>query len=162
MKNVSLYNISNRFVELFNRDDLTEEEFKEQGEELGKLLQNKSESIVAVDIDLTSTIEKIDKEISRLKVLKENVVTKEEKLKEYVKSNMEMLGLEKIDTALGTISIRKNPPKVDVFDESQIEDRYYTIKTTRALSKTKIKEELEKGNKVNGARIISETSLQIK
>lgn len=161
MENMTLYNITNRFIDLFNKEDLTEEEMQEQGQELAKLLQNKSESIVAVDMQYKSNIEMIDNEIERLSKLRDKIKVKEEKFKDYVKYNMEQLNLDKIDTALGTLSIRNNPPKVDIYDENAISEEFYIEKTTKSLSKTLIKEKLKKGEEVKGARLISEKSLSI-
>ena len=41
----------------------------------------------------------------------------QEKFKEYVKKNMETMGISKIQTELGTMNIAKNPISVEILDE---------------------------------------------
>lgn len=159
---LSLYAISEKFLELFDKDDLTEEEMQEQGNELAIMLQNKAENIVGYNFTLESNKTALKQEIERLTNMYNAIDKQQEKLKKYVKSTMEKLDLPEINTTIGKIKIKKNPVSVDILDENSIDDKYYSIKTTKTISKTKIKEDLEKGINVKGARLIQNTKIDFK
>ena len=166
MSNLSLYNITNSFITLFEKAEnerLTQEEIQEQGNELALALKNKSTSIIGYVRNLDLTSEAIKNEIDRLTIMKKAIDNKNTKFKEYVKENMERLDLPKIDTELGTLSIAKNPASVEIFDETLISDEYKKEKVTVSIDKTSIKNALKAGKDVQGARLVEDkTSLRIK
>lgn len=166
MNNLSLYNITNSFITLFEKaenEELTQEEIQEQGNELALALKNKSTSIIGYVRNLDLTSEAIKNEIDRLTIMKKAIDNKNTKFKEYVKENMERLDLQKIDTELGTLSIAKNPASVEIFDEALISDEYKKEKVTVSIDKTSIKNALKEGKNVQGARLVEDkTSLRIK
>ncbi len=166
MSNLSLYNITNSFITLFEKaenEELTQEEIQEQGNELALALKNKSTSIIGYVRNLDLTSEAIKNEIDRLTIMKKAIDNKNTKFKEYVKENMERLDLPKIDTELGTLSIAKNPASVEIFDETLISDEYKKEKVTVSIDKTSIKNALKAGKDVQGARLVEDkTSLRIK
>ena len=159
----SLYNISERFLELFNREDLTEEEFKEQGNELALILQNKAEMIVGYNYTLESNKNAVKQEIERLQLIYKAIEKQQDKLSISVKENMQKLGIEKIPTAIGNLTIKKNPASVNIINEQLIGPEYIKEKITTSIDKTKIKEDIKKGLKVLGAEIVeTNTRLEIK
>ena len=166
MNNLSLYNITNSFITLFEKaenEELTQEEIQEQGNELALALKNKSTSIIGYVRNLDLTSEAIKNEIDRLTIMKKAIDNKNTKFKEYVKENMEKLGLQKIDTELGTLSIAKNPASVEIFDETLIADEYKKEKVTVSIDKTSIKNALKAGKDVQGVKLVEDkTSLRIK
>ncbi len=166
MKNLSLYNITNSFITLFEKaeqGELTKEEIEEQGKDLAISLKNKSTSIIGYVRNLDLTSEAIKNEIDRLTTMKKAIDNKSAKFKEYVKQNMEELELQKIDTELGTLSIAKNPASVEIYDENMISDEYKKEKVTVTIDKTAIKNALKDGKEVQGARLVEDkTSLRIK
>ena len=166
MSNLSLYNITNSFITLFEKaenEELTQEEIQEQGNELALDLKNKSTSIIGYVRNLDLTSEAIKNEIDRLTTMKKAIDNKNTKFKEYVKENMEKLDLQKIDTELGTLSIAKNPASVEIYDETLIADEYKKEKVTISIDKTSIKNALKEGKNVEGARLVEDkTSLRIK
>ena len=159
---LSLYSISERFLELFNRDDLTEEEFNEQGNELAIMLQNKAESLVGYNYTLESNKNVVKQEIERLTNIYKAIEKQQEKFGKYVKDNMEKLNLSEINTPIGKIKIKKNPVSVEITDENLIDEKYMIEKITKNISKTKIKEDLEKGIEVKGANLIQKTKVDFK
>lgn len=166
MSNLSLYNITNSFITLFEKaeqGELTKEEIEEQGKDLAISLKNKSTSIIGYIRNLDLTSEAIKNEIDRLTTMKKAIDNKNIKFKEYVKQNMEELELQKIDTELGTLSVTKNPASVEVYDENMISDEYKKEKLTVCIDKTAIKNAIKNGKEVQGARLIEDkTSLRIK
>lgn len=76
---------------------------------------------------------------------------------------MQDLGLEKIQTELGTLVVTKNPASVEITDENLIPTEYIKEKVTKSVDKTAIKNAIKNGQEVQGAILIEDkTSLRIK
>ena len=163
---LSSYDIKSNFIELFEkaeREEITREEVEKMGNELAIALQNKSISIIGYIRNTELMSEAIKTEIERLTAMKKAIDTRVDKFKEYVKINMQDLGLEKIQNELGTIAIAKNPASVEIYDETLIDDEYKKEKVTVSIDKTAIKNAIKAGKEVQGARLIEDkTSLRIK
>ncbi len=166
MNGLSLYNITENFITLFEKaenGELTQEELQEQGSDLALALKNKSTSIVGYVRNSELMSEAIKNEIDRLTAMKKTVDSRLNKFKEYVKENMEKLDVPKIDTELGTLSVAKNPASVEIYDETLIDNEYRKEKVTFTIDKTAIKKDLQSGKKIQGARLVEDkTSLRIK
>jgi len=161
---MNLYEITSKFVELNNNDELTQEEYEEMGKELALELKNKSSNIIGYIQNNDLMIEGLKKEEERLKGIRKALETKQERFKSYVKQNMERLELNKIDTELGTISIRKNPISVEIIDETKIPNEFKKIKQEIVIDKKAIADNFKaNGEIVEGVNIITDkTSLNIK
>lgn len=77
---------------------------------------------------------------------------------------MQVLGIDKIETELGTISIAKSPISVDIIDEDKIPAEYKTIVQTIKVDKKAIADNFKStGELIEGVRINTENkSLRIK
>lgn len=60
-----------------------------------------------------------------------------------------------------SVKIVQNKPKVDITDESKIGPEYFETKIAKVLSKTKIKEALDIGIEIEGARLIQTDRISI-
>ena len=87
-----------------------------------------------------------------------------DKFKQYVKENMEKLGITKLETEIGKMSIAKNPLSIEIENEDQIPSEFKQEVMTVKIDKTAIKTYFkETGEIVPGTRIISDkTSLRVK
>ena len=83
-------------------------------------------------------------------------------LKKYVFQNLNKVGIDKIECAEFVISIQKNPPKVEVYNEEMIPGIYINKVVTEKVDKKSIKEAINGGNDVPGAKMVQERSLRIK
>jgi hypothetical protein len=144
--------------------------------------QDKALGVVHFVLNETADIDAIGIEIGRLVKMKQSKENRIEWLKAYLKTQMEIVGKDKIQTPLRKIAIQNNPKSVKINDENIIPDAYkkFTVtlsdskylqdvliaapdsKVDMTISKTKIKEALEQGVGVNGAEIIQGTRLVIK
>lgn len=163
---LSLYNIKCDFIELFEKvenGEITQEEFEKQGKEKALDLQKKSVNIIGYLRNQKLTIDAIKSEIDRLTAIKKAIENSVDKFQEYVKVNMQDLGLDKIQNELGIISVTKNPASVEILDETLISDEFKKEKITVIIDKTAIKNAIKEGRNVQGARLIEDkTSLRIK
>lgn len=167
MSDLSLYNITNKFVELMDKaqdGELTEQEYNQLGEELALELQNKSANIIGYVKNSEYLLNSIKEEEKRLADMRKAGEVKLEKFKQYVKENMEKLGLEKIPTELGNLAIAKNPMSVEIENEDEIPSEFKQEVVTTKIDKTAIKNHFkETGEIVPGTIIVdNKTSLRIK
>lgn len=106
-----------------------------------------------------ASVAAIDAEIERLTKLKSKPVNLAKKLKENISAAMKQFEVEKIESDLIKLSFRKSEA-VEVFDESLLQERYY--KYSPSIDKTAIKTAIKAGEDVQGARIVSNSNLQVK
>lgn len=159
-----LYEITNSFMELNSNDELTDAEKQEIGSQLVQALQTKSNNIVGYYQEEKALLDGIDAEIKRLQDYKKSVSNRIDRYKTYVKDNMQVLGLNKIETELGTISIAKSPISVEIVDEDKIPAKYKTIVQTIKVDKKAISDNFKStGELIEGVNIITNnTNLRIK
>lgn len=167
MGNLSLYNITNKFVELMDKaqeGELTEEEYNQLGEELAIQLQQKGSNIIGYTKNIELTINAMKEEEKRIAENRESLESKLDKFKQYVKENMERLGITKMDTELGTLSIAKSPTSVEIINEDEVPSEFKQEIITVKIDKTKIKNNFkETGEIPTGVNIITtNTNLRIK
>ena len=165
-KELSLYNITNKFIELFEKSEegeLTEQELQEEGTELALALKNKGISIIAYTKNTESLIDAMKNEEKRIAENRKVLENKLDRFKTYVKENMQRLEIQKLESELGTLSIAKNPASVEILDESLIPDDYKKEKVTITVDKTAIKNDLKAGKNIQGVRLVEDkTTLKIK
>lgn len=167
MSDLTLYNITNKFTEIMEKaesGELTEQEYNELGEELAKELQNKSSNIIGYIRNSELLIEAMKTEEKRIADLRKNGENRIDKFKQYVKENMERLGLNKIPTELGTLSISKNPISVEIENEEEIPERFKQEIVTTKIDKIMLKNYFkDTGEVIPGVKFIdNKTSLRIK
>ena len=167
MSNLSLYNITNKFVEIMDKaqeGELTEEEYSEVGNELALELQNKSSNIIGYIKNSESLLDAMKTEEKRLADIRKQGEKKLDKFYQYVKENMERLGLEEIPTELGKLKITKNPMSIEIENEDEIPSEFKKEVTTTQVDKTAIKNHFkDTGEIIPGIRIVdNKTSLRIK
>lgn len=129
--------------------------------DIGSLLQNKATSLVRYCKDRDCFIDNVDQEIKKLQTLKKAAVSKQDNFKNYIKMCMQKLGIPKLETANGTLSLRKSE-SVSIEDEKLIPAEFTTIVQDIKISKTDIKKAIKEGQEVLGATLVQNLSLQVK
>ena len=125
-------------------------------------LKEKSADIVKYYKNRDSLVESIDKEIKRLQEMKKIGEKKQDSFKNYIKMCMEKMGVKKIETPNGNISLRKTPESVELIDEEIIPEKFKTIVQVEKISKTDIKKALQEGEQRPGATLKRGMSISIK
>lgn len=126
--------------------DAANMDFKSKVENIGKWICN-----------LDGTEDMLDAEIKRLQARKKGHEHLKERLKEYVKMNMEKVGKTKIEYATMTVSIQSNPPSVDIVDALAIPARFYTVVPAyNVLDKKAVLTALKAGETIEGAVLIKD------
>ena len=67
---------------------------------------------------------------------------------------MKTADINKIDTNLGRISLRRSPASVQILDESKIPNLYKTTEVIHKVDKARIKKELQNGKHIDGTELV--------
>lgn len=160
----SLYELTSDLRELQDIDFTEAEELqiKQIKDIIKTQIETKGTGIIAVIRNEESDIEGIKAEIKRLQDLKKSKENRIENLKKYTKECLEEADLKKVSTSLGNMTVRKNPPAVDVLDENLIPSEYKREVVEVKVDKKAILADLKEGVVVEGAALKTSTSLMIK
>lgn len=166
--NDSLYKLTNEYFDVslqIETDEETGEILNEDKlHELLDLKQNINEKLENISLlikNLNAEVEAIDTEINILRKRKKSKQNKIDWLKRYLIEQMQRLGQKEFETAKARLRISTRP-KTFIEDESLIPKEYFNEKTTYTVSLSKIKEAIENGQTVAGARLIDNPSINIK
>lgn len=167
MSDLTLYNITNRFTDLMDKaqnGEITEEEYNELGFEIAQELQTKGANVIGYIRNTELLIEAMKAEEKRIADTRKTGEAKLEKFKQYVLENMERLGLSKIQTELGALSVSKNPMSVEIENQDEIPSEFKQEVVTTKIDKTAIKNHFKAtGEIIPGTKIIDDKmSLRIK
>jgi heme oxygenase len=124
-------------------------------------LQSKAGNYAKVIANIQGDSDAIDAEIKRLKAMKETKDRAVTRLKDAVKNAMLVSGIEKIESPLFKLSLRRSEAvEVEVPEALPID--WQVKKVTITADKVAIKQAIKEGYAITGARIIENFSLQIK
>jgi hypothetical protein len=124
-------------------------------------LQSKAGNYAKVIANIQSDSDSIEYEIKRLKAMKETKDRSINRLKEALRYAMLVSGIEKIESDLFKISLRRSEAvEVDVLES--LPNEFVNVKNVITADKIAIKEAIKRGEYVIGARIVENFSLQIK
>lgn len=124
-------------------------------------LQAKAVNYAKVIANYQAESDAIDQEIKRLKAMKESREKKIEWLKESVKKAMLVSGIEKVESPLFKISVRRSE-SVEVDLVEALPNAFQNVKNVVTADKVAIKEAIKRGENVTGARLVENFNLQIK
>lgn len=136
--------------------------FEDAIEEAGENFRDYIVQAMDIAANLKMGAEAIKLEQERLHNLRNERLTRAERLENAVKRYMEMVDAKEVITDLYTLKLRKNPPKVEILDEIMIAKEYLVAKTTYLADKKAIADALKNGVPVDGARLINTTRLEVK
>lgn len=107
----------------------------------------------------------IDAEIARLQALKAQRMKVAAGLRGYLLDNMQRMQIERIDCPMFSISIRKNPPSVDIYDPLSLPAQYMVLPEPKppiaAPDKKAIAAAIKAGAEIPGAKLVQGLRLSI-
>jgi hypothetical protein len=124
-------------------------------------LQAKAGNYAKVIANIQGDSDAIDAEIKRLKAMKDSKDRAVTRLKDAVKNAMMVSGIEKIESSLFKLSLRRSE-SVEVEVPEALPIDWQVKKVTITADKVAIKQAIKEGYAITGARIIENFSLQIK
>lgn len=161
----TLYNLTGDFLQLQERLDDPDEDIQAIEDTLEAIEGNivvKASNIVQVLKNLSSPIQAIDAEINRLKAKKTAIQAKTDRLKDYIKTNMEAMQLDKIETDLIKIRLQNSPPSCErTAHLEDIPEEYTTTEIVVTVNKKKAIADLKAGKEIPGLELRQGKHLRI-
>lgn len=144
--------------------DLDDQVIADTLEGLGGDLQQKATNVAFVAKNLEATTDAIDKAIDEMKRRKQIILGRTERIREYLKNCMEVAQVTKIECPHFVLSIKKNPPKVVIDDESAIPSDFVRIPDPPPpeIDKKAIASAIKAGADIPGAHMEVAIRLEIK
>lgn len=149
---MKLYDISKDYIGLLE-SDIPEDQLTDCLESITDAIEDKASNIVAVVTTLDSDTTAIDNQIKRLQERKKAIVNNKERLKEYLRYNMEQTGITKIKHPLFNISLGKPTATAEIINTDELPDDYLSVKTEIKPDKRKILSDLKQGVDIKGAKL---------
>ena len=160
----TLYEIKGQFKELMEMADecnLTQADIKDTLEGLDYELEEKADAYAKVIRTLECDVDSVDAEIKRLTDKKRRIQNNISSMKRSLESTMIELGRKKIKTPLFGFNIQKNPPSVNILDESKVPDNF-RIKQPDKIDRKSIIAELKESGYTDWAELVQTESLRIR
>ena len=170
---MTLYELTGRDAELYALLEDTDDE-QEIGEILAELavienedIPRKADSIAKIIADCTGKSNMFKEESKRLRARADKYEATAERLKDILLYAMQTTGMVKIPTDIGTWSLRKNPPTVEVTDWTLIPEEYRVKQEDKVLKNEILKAYRNAGDKeafaeaLKGAEITQKESVRL-
>ena len=159
---MQLYKLVNQYKQISNMaEEIDKQTLIDTLESIEEGINDKAENIAKLIRTWELETFMIKEEEKRLATKRKTIESKTNNLKEYLQKQLELYGVDKINSPTFNISLRLNPHKVNITDESLIPLQFYTTPAP-VISKAEISSILKAGGKVPGAELIREKGLQIK
>jgi hypothetical protein len=168
MKNVpALYTLADEYLQAAERLaelDLPEEVVKDTLEGLAGDLELKSTNVAMFIRNLEESEEAIRAAAADMIARADSIGKRADRVREYLKEQMERTGITKIECPYFTLAIQKNPPSVRVVNEGAVPIIFMRIPPVPAPTPDKqlIKKTLLEGTDVPGCELQHGTTLRIK
>ncbi|APX73136.1 siphovirus Gp157 family protein [Companilactobacillus allii] len=157
----TIYELTGKYLELVDHEeDLDPTLFHDTLDSITGATEDKANGYAMVDLELSKDEEGLKDEAQRLLKRAKNINTNRKVLRQSLQEAMEAMGMDIIKTDNFTISIRKNPPSVNINDESKIPA--YLTKVVYSVDKKEVGNRLKKGEDIPGAELLRKRSLRIK
>jgi len=130
-------------------------------------LELKAQNYGFVIRNLQATAASIKEAEEQMKARRQAIEKRAAALVERLKTGLEIAGVSKLETPHFALTIKKNPPSVDIWDERQIPAEFMRTPEpppppAPVPDKTAIKEAIKAGREVPGAMLAQGTRLDIK
>ena len=144
--------------------DLDEQTLADTLEAAAWPLEVKAQNTAAVIQNLEATAEAIDEHIKAATARKKAIQNRAAWLREHLLHGMQLAGVQKIECPAFRISVANNPEAVDVYEAALIPAQYLRQPEPPppAPDKAAIKQALQAGIEVQGARLVRGQRLSIK
>jgi len=164
----TLYELSADYVQvldLLEDPDLDQDEqaLEAQLDDLAGKITQKAEAIAGLVTHLDGMAAMRKAEAQRLRERAASDEKHAARLRAYVLRHMQAIGSERIDTARYTVSIRQNPPAVEILEEMLVPEDYIRTKVIKEVDKRSILEAYKStGELVPGTEVVRRTRLDIR
>jgi hypothetical protein len=135
----------------FLESDLTGDDLTECLDSIEDAIDEKASNIVKLVASLDVDVSGLDAEIKRLQARKKAVTNNQERLREYLRYNMEVTGITKIKHTLFNITLGKPTVTAEIVDIDFLPDNYVNTEVVIKADKKAILKALKDGEDIPGA-----------
>ena len=163
----SLYDIAAEYRQTADKLadlDLDEQTIADTLEGLSGALEVKAQNVVMFARNLEATATAIKEAETAMAARRKAIEHRAAGLRRYALSAMQVAGVQSIECPYFKLSVRKNPPAVEVFDAAQIPAQFMRTPEPPppAPDKKAITEAIKAGQEVPGARLVSGERLEVR
>ena len=164
---MKLYELTDAYAELAALLDECESEEEAaqlwaQMDEVGASIAEKADNYARFLRNKQAEADGLGKEIERLQKRKRSAENQIDQLREHMRFAMGVAGATEIRTTLGKWTVRSNPPRVEVLDESEIAPEFFDPQPPK-LSKSKLlKHWKDTGEIPDGCDVVQSESMQFR
>jgi hypothetical protein len=163
---MNLYQIKDEYFTALNElslmDEMPEEAIKDTLEGIQGEFKDKAINVAAYIKNLEADKAAIEEAINNMKTRKDRVAAHAERLREYLKSAMQGMGMAAIKHDEFDIKIKNNPEKLVIFDEEQVPGIYRYYRQEEVVDNAAIKAALKANVTVPGAKLEQAKRMEIK
>lgn len=163
----TLYDIAAEYRQTANKLadlDLDEQTIADTLEGMSGALEVKAQNVVMFARNLEATATAIKEAETAMASRRKAIEHRAAGLRRYALSAMQVAGVQSIECPYFKLSVRKNPPAVEVFDAAQIPAQFMRTPEPPppAPDKKAITEAIKAGQEVPGARLVSGERLEVR
>ena len=163
----SLYDIAAEYRQTADKLadlDLDEQTIADTLEGMSGALELKAQNVVMFARNLEATATAIKEAETAMAARRKAIEHRAAGLRRYALSAMQVAGVQSIECPYFKLSVRKNPPAVEVFDAAQIPAQFMRTPEPPppAPDKKAITEAIKAGQEVPGARLVSGERLEVR
>ncbi|MDS3887067.1 siphovirus Gp157 family protein [Staphylococcus hominis] len=159
----NLFELLTGYKQLYNKLDegYSIEDLQDTLDSIEADMNTKVDNTVGLIRRVEADTDAIDKEIKRLQALKKQKNNFISRLKQHLQDALEIQQKDNYRTSTNYIYKRNNQPSVNITNEALI-DKTYRIPQPDKYDKKAMKEDILAGADVEGAELVSSTSLVVK
>lgn len=167
MTAITLYEIAQEYradLEKLAELDLDEQTLTDTLDSMGGELQVKAQSVACFIRNLEATAAAIKEAEAAMAARRKALENRAARVKDYLLASMMVAGVDKIECPLFRMTVRDNPPAVEVYEPELIPAQFMRQPEPPppSVDKAAIREALKDGQDVPGCRLTRGKSLQIK
>lgn len=164
---MKLYELTDAYAELAALLDECESEEEAaqlwaQMDEVGASIAEKADNYARFLRNKQAEVDGLDKEIARLQKRKRSAENRIEQLREHMKFAMGVAGATEIRTALGKWTVRKNAPRVEVLDESEVAPEFFEPQPPKLMKSRLQQHWKDTGEIPDGCDVVQSESVQFR
>lgn len=153
------YRKFNEYVDnALNEEDLIEDDlqmFIDTLDSIEDSIGDKVENIAKFLKNIEGDIKAYKAEEERLSKKRKYLQNKFDGLKKYTQDMLELAKIDKVKAGLFNVRLQKNPPSAEVINAALVPDKYKIPQDPKIDGKA-ILEALEKGEKIDGAKLVDD------
>ena len=144
--------------------ELDEQTLQDTLDSMGGELQLKAQNVACFIRNLEATADSIKAAEAQMAARRKALENRAARVKDYLHASMLVAGVEKIECPLFRLSVRNNPPAVEVYQPELIPQQFMRQPEPPPPTpdKAAIKEAMKAGQEVPGCRLLHATRLEIK